>query len=322
MSEQSNRALIPFTNEHFMAFCLKMVGQPYWFGTCLYKATNSLLSRKTAQYPSSYTAARKAQYQRDVAGNRVVADCIGAAKGYAWTGGGQEIVEAIGTGKSITSKYGSNGCPDKGANSMFTYAKGKGCRWGVISTLPEIVGLALHKSGHVGYYVGGGYAVEWKGFAYGCVKTKVAGRGWTHWYELPFIHYGDSDVTIPAQSAEETVYVLGDRLLKKGSKGADVTALQGKLIELGYALPKFGADGNFGTETESAVIAFQKAKGLNADGIVGNLTLAELTKPSAPLPAQKYRLQLGVFDSKAEAELSLAKLQSAGFAAIITEYNE
>ena len=47
MSEQVNRALIPFTGEHFAAFCLKMVGQPYWYGVCLYKCTNSLLTRKS-----------------------------------------------------------------------------------------------------------------------------------------------------------------------------------------------------------------------------------------------------------------------------------
>ena len=35
----------------------------------------------------------------------------------------------------------------------------------------------------VGYTVGGGYAVEWRGFNYGCVKTKIKGRGWTHWYK-------------------------------------------------------------------------------------------------------------------------------------------
>ena len=69
--------------------------------------------------------------------------------------------------------------------------------WGAIGTLPEIVGVALHKSGHVGYYVGNGYAVEWRGFAYGCVKTKVAGRGWTNWYKLPFIKYNDAASTVP-----------------------------------------------------------------------------------------------------------------------------
>ena len=87
MSEQIHRVEIPFTNEHFMAFCEKMLGQPYWFGTCLYKATNSLLSRKTNQYSSSYAASRTVRYKKDIAANKVVADCIGAIKGYAWTGG-------------------------------------------------------------------------------------------------------------------------------------------------------------------------------------------------------------------------------------------
>ena len=37
----------------------------------------------------------------------------------------------------------------------------------------------LHKSGHIGLYVGGGYAAEWMGGAYGCQLTKLANRrGW------------------------------------------------------------------------------------------------------------------------------------------------
>ena len=37
----------------------------------------------------------------------------------------------------------------------------------------------LHKSGHIGLSVGGGYAVEWMGGAYGCQLTKLsARRGW------------------------------------------------------------------------------------------------------------------------------------------------
>ena len=46
----SDRLNTPFTNEHFAAYCLRMVGQPYWYGTCGYKATASLLTRKTNQY--------------------------------------------------------------------------------------------------------------------------------------------------------------------------------------------------------------------------------------------------------------------------------
>ena len=43
MTERINT---PFTAEHFVAYCLRMVGHPYWYGTCGYKATSSLLSRK------------------------------------------------------------------------------------------------------------------------------------------------------------------------------------------------------------------------------------------------------------------------------------
>ena len=48
---------------------------------------------------------------------------------------------------------------------MFTYAKSKGCAWGTIDTLPEIPGVALRSDGHVGVYVGDGYAVEERGFS-------------------------------------------------------------------------------------------------------------------------------------------------------------
>ncbi|HNX63528.1 MAG TPA: peptidoglycan-binding domain-containing protein [Candidatus Limiplasma sp.] len=273
MGEQMNRAVVPFTNEHFMAFCEKMIGQPYWMGCCLYKATNSLLSRKTNQYSSSYTASRTARYKKDIAAKKVVADCIGAAKGYAWTGGGIGVLDAIGADAAYASKYGSNGCPDKGANSMFTYAKSKGVDWGAIGTLPEIVGLALYKSGHVGYYVGNGYAIEWKGFSYGCVKTKVAGRGWTHWYKLPFIQYGD--VSIPETGDNPSTVDPNARTLRytKGRamlRGEDVLAVQARLIELGFDPGK--ADSVYGPMTAAAVAVFQTSLQIESDGIVGTIT--------------------------------------------------
>lgn len=36
--------------------------------------------------------------------------------------------------------------------------------------------------------------------------------------------------------------------------------LQQRLIAKGYHLPKYGADGDFGTETKAAVLAFQRAQ--------------------------------------------------------------
>lgn len=69
---------------------------------------------------------------------------------------------------------------------------------------------------------------------------------------------------------------LGSRLLKRGTTGADVKAMQELLMQLGYALPRYGADGSFGTETEAAVKAFQKAEGLEVDGKYGDKTHAAL----------------------------------------------
>lgn len=268
MAERINT---PFTNEHFAAYCLKMVGQPYWYGCCGYKAKTSLLNRKTKQYPSHYTASRMSRYKQDIRDRKVVCDCIGGAKGYAWTNGGQAMLDAIGTDAAVPNKYGANGCPDKGANAMFAWAKSKGMDWGTIDTLPEIVGLALHTDGHVGYYVGNGYAVEWRGFSYGCVRTKVKERKWKYWYKLPFIQYREA-------AAENTApeIALGSRLLKRGMVGSDVKALQELLLQLGYALPKYGADTEFGSETEKALLTFQKKAGLEADGKYGDKTHAAL----------------------------------------------
>lgn len=277
----TNRALIPFTNEHFVAFLREMVGRPYWYGTCIYKCTNSLRSRKAKQYPSHYKDNRTATYNKHIAAKEVCADCIGAAKGYAWTNGGEGVVEAIGNDKSITSKYGSNKCPDKGANSMFAYAKDKGMPWGAISTIPEIPGLAVTFSGHVGYYIGNGKVIEFKGFSYGCKETVLSAGKWTHWYMLPFIDYGtDANTDTPAQGSttEPIKYTLGSRLLKRGSKGDDVAHLQSILVEeMGYDLGTYGAkgdgvDGNFGEKTEKAVKRFQSFAQIEVDGKYGSIT--------------------------------------------------
>lgn len=266
----SNRINIPFTNEHFAAWCQKMLGQPYWYGTVVYKCSESVRTSKSKQYPSHYGSSRTSRYKQDIAAQKICADCVGGCKGYAWTGGGIGVIESIGTGKTYTNRYGANGCPDKSANGMFSYAKSKGMDWGTIGTMPEIVGLALHKEGHVGYYIGGGYAVEWRGFSYGCVKTKVSSRGWTHWYKLPFIQYTNETTGTRPNTT------LGNRLLKNGMTGADVKALQELLLQLGYRLPEYGADGDYGDETEQAVLTFQKAEGLEQDGKYGDKTHAAL----------------------------------------------
>ena len=52
--------------------------------------------------------------------------------------------------------------------------------------------------------------------------------------------------------------------------------LQELLLQLGFNLPKYGADGSFGSETGTAVKAFQGKAGIKADGIYGGETHAAL----------------------------------------------
>ena len=71
-------------------------------------------------------------------------------------------------------------------------------------------------------------------------------------------------------------------ILKQGSSGPDVKDLQQKLKDLGF--DPNGIDGNFGSGTKAAVVAFQQSKGLQADGIAGPATLAALQAATAGTP--------------------------------------
>ena len=68
-----------------------------------------------------------------------------------------------------------------------------------------------------------------------------------------------------------------------GSRSSDVKTLQEMLNAKGYNAGS--VDGIFGRNTRAAVLAFQKANGLAADGIVGKLTWAKLYDTTAALPS-------------------------------------
>ncbi|MBQ3108944.1 MAG: C40 family peptidase [Clostridia bacterium] len=82
-----------------------------------------------------------------------------------------------------------------------------------------------------------------------------------------------------------TGYVHGDyvsvssasgTLLRQGSRGSEIAALQEKLILLGYLNDT--ADGIFGAKTLAAVKKYQSVNGLGVDGIAGPVTLAAVKK--------------------------------------------
>ena len=81
-------------------------------------------------------------------------------------------------------------------------------------------------------------------------------------------------------------------ILRIGDTGSMVAMLQKSLIRAGFPCGK--PDGDFGDGTKSAVIAFQKSKGLLADGVAGSKTLAALNVvvppdvPATSLDHTKY----------------------------------
>ena len=64
--------------------------------------------------------------------------------------------------------------------------------------------------------------------------------------------------------------------LCRGCEGEEVRALQILLMGRGYDVGKYGADGEFGADTEKAVKAFQREKELDVDGIAGKDTIGAL----------------------------------------------
>lgn len=144
----------------------------YVMGTFGQVLTEELLEAKLVQLPDDV-----GPYEDFIRANYLglrTADCIGLIKGYSWYN--------VDTGEI---RYASNGMPDVGADQIYANAAIKGD----ISTLPELPGLILHADGHVGIYIGDGYAIEAMGTRYGVVKTRVANRNWTGWCKNPYINY-------------------------------------------------------------------------------------------------------------------------------------
>jgi len=71
-------------------------------------------------------------------------------------------------------------------------------------------------------------------------------------------------------------------VLRPGSRGPAVLAVQQRLATLGYWLGT--PDGVFGDSTEQAVYALQKAAGIRRDGEVGPVTAGALARGVVPVP--------------------------------------
>jgi peptidoglycan hydrolase-like protein with peptidoglycan-binding domain len=97
-----------------------------------------------------------------------------------------------------------------------------------------------------------------------------------------------------------------DSLLKIGSSGDAVTALQNRLLTLGY-MDYSVPTGYFGAVTQTAVVRFQSNSGLYADGVVGPATSSAIYSSTA----KSLVLNVG---SRGEAVTALqARLRDLGY---------
>jgi L,D-peptidoglycan transpeptidase YkuD (ErfK/YbiS/YcfS/YnhG family) len=98
------------------------------------------------------------------------------------------------------------------------------------------------------------------------------------------------------------------RTLRVGSSGPAVACLQMRLNRLGFGAGP--VDGEFGPMTRGAVVRFQRAEGLVADGVVGRRTARALgiwaaaCRPPAGTPARARRVLLvTAFGTSADVDL-------------------
>jgi uncharacterized protein YgiM (DUF1202 family) len=79
---------------------------------------------------------------------------------------------------------------------------------GSIGTIPEIPGLLVWKTGHIGVYIGEGYVVQASGFNTGVIQTLLSASPWTNWGKCPFITYDEMPEDVSVVTVEP-VYVSG-----------------------------------------------------------------------------------------------------------------
>jgi N-acetylmuramoyl-L-alanine amidase len=102
------------------------------------------------------------------------------------------------------------------------------------------------------------------------------------------------------------------RDLSRGDRGKEVLDVQTRLRGQGHELGREGVDGFFGPHTESAVLSFQQARGLLADGRVGANTWRELVESGYTLGDRLLYLREPPFRGDDVLQLQV-KLNLLGF---------
>lgn len=160
----------------------------------------------------------------------------------------------------------------------------KGAGWGRVPNngKPKVGDILLNVSHHVAVCVASGKiahaSIDENGRASGGKAGDQTGKETCvrSYYDKPwdfYLRYGVSS-TVDETTATVGYEVSGLPVVKKGSEGATVKSLQALLNAKNNA--GLIVDGEAGSLTDSAIRAYQKAKGLEVDGEAGKATWSKL----------------------------------------------
>ena len=158
---------------------------------------------------------------------------------------------------------------------------------GPIQAMPERPCVVFVQKGntmsHTGIYVGGGSVIHASGHNSGVIDSPMP-RSWTH-YAIPIGLYEEGEIPM-----------ADEYLIRRRDKGEKVKALQAGLMKLGYPLSRYGADGDYGNETEEAVKKFQKDRGLPVDAVWDSDCQAALTEALESIEPTQSELSVASLD--------------------------
>ena len=261
------KKLIDITENHKTVYANGMFGQPI---------TKSIIEQKARQLPNWYNKNNRKENLCDLIGEGYFGfDCVCLIKAVLWGWNG-DLSKTNGG-----AVYCSNNVPDINADQMIKECKDVSTDFSNIQ-----VGEVVWIPGHIGVYIGNGTVVEctpkWDNkVQYTALANLGFERGksrlWTKHGKLPYIQYETAENKEPDSKNESTKKVdVKLPTLRKGAKGKEVQAMQLLLIGYGCTCGSCGADGDFGNGTFTAVKNYQKAKGLEVDGICGLKTWSSL----------------------------------------------
>jgi hypothetical protein len=272
---------IPLSDAAWEA-ALACVGWPYVFGAWGEECTPA--NRKRRAREDHPTIVSKCQ---------VLSGKTDSCSGCQWYPGGQRVrmFDCRGFTDWILKQFGID-LKGEGATSQWN-TESNWMAKGEIDTIPDDVLVCLFvKKGAKMEHTGFGFRGEACECSSGVQHFTKRNKKWTHWAMPAGI---SGDVPPPDPGKKPT--------LRKGDSGPYVTLAQTELLQRGYDLGSWGADGKFGNATETAVKQFQKDWDLTADGIIGPKTWAMLESTPARILYTVMVPHMSLKDAEALAAL-------------------